>query len=148
MFTLGNTVSGGATIVGSMMSLGFGLFTTTMGGVNCFKEGLGSLPLGAGRGERSPPPPPPPICFGLAGPRYGAISGAISVLNASLAFIWTVLLEATVKSSRMAVPWMASDIMLERLSLPYRPQMSLTAMGLEVTSNGGNTGGCTTSFTL
>ena len=51
-------------MLGSIMSLGLGLFTITIGGVNCFREALGSLPLGAGSGERSPPPPPPCIaCF-------------------------------------------------------------------------------------
>jgi len=57
-FTLGNIVSGGAIIVGSITSLGFELFTTAMGGVNCFIEGFGSRPLLAGVGDRSPPPPP------------------------------------------------------------------------------------------
>src|SRR6185437_4577779 len=80
-FTFGSVTSGGATIVGSIISLGFGLLTTAIGGVNCLSDGFGNRPLLAGRGERSPPPPPPPPGF-LAVGIYSAISGAISEVNA------------------------------------------------------------------
>src|ERR1035437_1358938 len=64
MFTLGRVTSGGMRMVGSIVSLGFRLLSTAMGGVNCFKEALGKRPLLAGNGDRSPPPPPLPIdCF-------------------------------------------------------------------------------------
>src|SRR5674476_29236 len=45
MFTLGMLASRGTMMVGSMISFGSGLFTTTMGGVNWRVENLGSLPL-------------------------------------------------------------------------------------------------------
>ena len=41
MFTFGRLTSGGAMMLGSMMSLGLGLFTTAMGGVNCRSETFG-----------------------------------------------------------------------------------------------------------
>src|SRR5579864_9729959 len=60
----GRLTSGGAMMLGSIVSLGFGLLITAMGGVNCRNEAFGSLPLLAGKGDRSPPPPPPPMaCF-------------------------------------------------------------------------------------
>src|SRR6202158_6360910 len=49
---------GGMTTVGSAVSLGFSLRTTTIGGVICSIDCLGNLPLGAWNLSRSPPPPP------------------------------------------------------------------------------------------
>src|ERR1051325_9352656 len=54
MFTLGSGEFSGAMMVGSISSLGFGLFTTAIGGVNCRSDGRGSFPLLAGSGDRSP----------------------------------------------------------------------------------------------
>src|SRR5690349_18706726 len=45
MFTLGSGEFSGAMMVGSISSLGFGLFTTAIGGVNCRSDGRGSFPL-------------------------------------------------------------------------------------------------------
>src|SRR5260370_8119150 len=61
MLLFGNCTSGGPIKVGSINSLGFGLFTTAAVGTNCRGENLGALPLRAGVGARSPPPPPPSI---------------------------------------------------------------------------------------
>ncbi len=92
-------------IVGSITNLGLGLFTTAMGGVNCFIEGFGSRPLLAGVGDRSPPPPPPCICCfcsAILG-TYGAISGKVSDTT-SLAFCCTALLDKTVNMRSTTVP--------------------------------------------
>ena len=59
-------------MLGSIVSLGLRLFTTAMGGVNCFNACFGSRPLLAGKGERSPPPPPPCMVFGFTGASGGA----------------------------------------------------------------------------
>ena len=106
-------------IVGSITNLGLGLFTTAMGGVNCFIEGFGSRPLLAGVGDRSPPPPPPCICCfcsAILG-TYGAISGATKGIT-DLAICCTALLDATVNSRTTTVPWIASENRLDFLSLP------------------------------
>src|SRR5574341_79020 len=58
MLTCETGTSGGMIRVGSITSLGLGLFTTAMGGVNCLSDSRGRRPLLAGRGDRSPPPPP------------------------------------------------------------------------------------------
>src|ERR1039457_2710287 len=77
MFTFGRLTSGGAMMLGSIVSLGFGLLITAMGGVNCRNEALGKRPLLAGKGDRSPPPPPPPMaCF--LGAAFG-VKGSTSV---------------------------------------------------------------------
>src|SRR5579863_3102219 len=61
----GNTVSGGATIVGAIANFGGSL--TIIGGVNCFRAGLGAWPFVTGGISRAPPPPPPAACFGAGG---------------------------------------------------------------------------------
>src|SRR5262249_5530001 len=84
MLLLGIWTSGGPIKVGSISSLGLGLFTTAAGGTNWRAANFGARPLLAGRGDRSPPPPPPCRTFGLTGSAtYGAMSGAIK---------WTVSL--------------------------------------------------------
>src|SRR5690348_17341164 len=50
----GNATSGGPISVGSISSLGLGLFTTAAGGTNCRGENFGARPLLAGVGDRSP----------------------------------------------------------------------------------------------
>src|ERR1700722_4886123 len=69
---------GGMTTVGSAVSLGLSLRTTTMGGVICSIDCLGNFPLGAWNLSRSPPPPPPPACV-LEGSSGGISSGEIRV---------------------------------------------------------------------
>src|ERR1051326_705005 len=133
--TFGSLTSGGAIMLGSMVSLGFGLLTTAIGGVNCRNEGFGKRPLLAGNNDRSPPPPPPPICCGLGGASGG---GARSIGATSGTYCFTlsctVLLEATVSSRIATTSWKPVDIMNELFLRPYRPQISFTAIGFEVTS--------------
>src|SRR5215831_14178447 len=99
-------------IVGYMLSFGFWFAITCWGGVNCFSAGLGSLPLAAGRGERSPPPPPPPMtCFFGVAIGGGARSiGEMSGTN-SFTFCWTALEEKTVNNRTTTHAWKPMDIM-------------------------------------
>src|SRR5262249_46164029 len=61
--------------------------------------------------------------------------------TASLTLVWTVLLERTVNIRTTTQAWIASDMKPDSRLRPYRPQMSLTATGFEVTSRGGSLGG-------
>ena len=119
MLTLGSVTSGGAMMVGSMTSLGFGLLTTAMGGVNWRSAGFGNRPLLAGNNERSPPPPPPPInCFFGGASGGGAKSTGIVNRTISLAFSCTALLDATVNKRIATTTWKPVDIMKELFLLP------------------------------
>src|ERR1019366_2059669 len=98
--------SRGAMIVGSMVSLGCSLRTTSVGGTNCLVAILGNLPFASGMGDRLPPPPPP--CemsfWGFKGSRTGAIS-----VTVSWSFCCTVLLKDTVNSSATKLPCSARE---------------------------------------
>src|ERR1700687_3500972 len=69
---------GGMTTVGSAVSLGFSLRTSTIGGVICSIDCWAISPWAAGNLSRPPPPPPPPACV-LDGGSGGISSGEISV---------------------------------------------------------------------
>src|SRR4051794_14054335 len=128
MFTLGRFTSGGAMIVGSMLNLGFWFWTTCIGGVNCRSAGLGSLPLAAGSGDRSPPPPPPPIiCFLGVATGGGAKSIGASKVKDSFTFCWTAFEENTVTNRITTHAWAPVENIQDFFWRPYRPQMSLTA---------------------
>src|SRR5690349_23372209 len=73
---VGSVILGGTTTVGSTGSCGFSLRTTTIGGVICWSESLGSAPLEACSLSRSPPPPPPPppALVAEGGSTYGLMS--------------------------------------------------------------------------
>src|SRR5207248_3290319 len=147
MFTVGRFTSGGAMIVGSMLSFGFMFAITCCGGVNCRKAGLGSLPFAAGSGERSPPPPPPPItCFVGVAMGGGARSiGANQVMD-SFTLSCTVFDENTVNINATTHAWAPVDIIQDFRWRPYSPQISFTATGFEVTSRGGSLGGLNASL--
>src|SRR5579864_4223384 len=100
-FMFGRLTSGGAMMLGSIVSLGFGLLITAIGGVNWRNEAFGNFPLLAGKGDRSPPPPPPPIaCFlGGAFGVYSLMSGGRTKLVTALTAFCTGLVEKTVKSN-------------------------------------------------
>src|SRR5579862_3124105 len=80
----GSFSSGAPNSVGATSSFGVRLGITAIGGASCILENLGTTPLEAGVGERSPPPPPPPAflpCEGKVG-RYGEMSTASNLLAA------------------------------------------------------------------
>src|SRR5450756_2086243 len=86
-------------MLGSIISLGFRLFTTAIGGVNWRNACFGRRPLLAGNGERSPPPPPPCIVFFLGAASGGAKS--IGEMRGTYCFTLscTALEDATVNLS-------------------------------------------------
>ena len=105
-------------MVGSMMSLGFGFVTTAAGGVNWRGATLGSFPLLAGRGDRSPPPPPPPIFFGFGGcGMNGEMSGA-NIVTAFFTFICTCSLVASENASVTMETWMTKEERKDRFWCP------------------------------
>src|ERR1700683_1686094 len=99
MLTCGRLTSGGATIDGSIVSLGFQLCTTAVGGVNWRGAALGRRPLLASSGDRSPPPPPPPALLwaGAVLGVYREIFGSSSVIIRAT-FCGAIFVDAGVNS--------------------------------------------------
>src|SRR5208283_1466412 len=128
---------GSARIEGSIDRSGWSLFTTAEGGVNWRNACFGNLPLLASSRERSPPPPPP---FGATLSGLNGVSGSIegmTMLTAAFTACCPGLVENTLNTSTTIAIWKPVDIMKDFFWRPYRPQISFTATGLEVTSSGG-----------
>src|SRR5689334_18799483 len=73
----------------------------------------------------------------------GAVRWTISFILSCTAF-W----ENTVNNKATTPIWNPKDIIQDSFLRPYRPQMSFTATGFEVTSRGGSFGGLKNSLTL
>src|SRR5215813_7406530 len=73
--------------------------------------------------------------------------GRIRVTDCFTAFC-TGFTNVTAKTIATTRSWNPVDIMKDFFWRPYRPQMSFTATGLEVTSSGGSFGGLMNSLTF
>src|ERR1035441_4600143 len=101
-------------MLGSMISLGFRLLTTAMGGVNCRNACFGRRPLLAGNGERSPPPPPPPMAFCFAAASGGGARSIGEIRGTyCLTLSCTALEDNTVNSSTANTTWPPVDIAVQ-----------------------------------